>query len=175
MGGTQSLQVDVRVVAATNRNLKAAVASRQFREDLFSRLSVFPIEIPPLRERQGDIDILARHFVDRFCRDLKKRVTLSAEAIEELRRYEWPGNVRELQNCIERAVILVEDDTIRPRHLSLSFRKAAPSPPDALDLSGTFADATRRAVAEVERRKILLALEEADGQKPGAADLLQIS
>ena len=113
VGGTQSLQVDVRVVAATNRNLKAAVASRQFREDLFFRLSVFPIDIPPLRERQGDIDILARCFVDRFCRDLKKRLALSPEAVDELRRYKWPGNVRELQNCIERAVILADGDTIR--------------------------------------------------------------
>jgi DNA-binding NtrC family response regulator len=123
VGGTQSLQVDVRVVAATNRNLKAAVAARQFREDLFFRLSVFPIDIPPLRERQGDIDILARYFVDRFCRELKKRLALSPEAIDELRRYNWPGNVRELQNCIERAVILADGDTIRPRHLNLSFAR----------------------------------------------------
>jgi DNA-binding NtrC family response regulator len=180
VGGTQSLQVDVRVVAATNRNLKAAVASRQFREDLFFRLSVFPIEIPPLRERQGDVDILARCFVDRFCRELKKRLALSPEAIDELRRYNWPGNVRELQNCIERAVILADGDTIRPRHLNLSFREAVappaqPAAADALDISGTLADATRRVVAEVERRKIVLALEEAGGQKPRAADLLQVS
>ena len=179
VGGTQSLQVDVRVVAATNRNLKAAVASRQFREDLFFRLSVFPIDIPPLRERQGDIDILARCFVDRFCRDLKKRLALSPEAVDELRRYKWPGNVRELQNCIERAVILADGDTIRPRHLNLSFREvvAPPAQPAAepLDLSGTLADATRRVVADVERRKILLALDEAGGQKPRAADLLQVS
>jgi DNA-binding NtrC family response regulator len=180
VGGTQSLQVDVRVVAATNRNLKAAVATRQFREDLFFRLSVFPIDIPPLRERQGDIEILARYFVDRFCRDLKKRLALSAEAIDELKRYGWPGNVRELQNCIERAVILADGDTIRPRHLNLSFREtvssiAPPDPVESLDLSGSLADATRRAVAEVERRKILSALEEAGGQKPRAADLLQVS
>jgi len=155
------------------------VASRQFREDLFFRLSVFPIEIPPLRERQGDVDILARCFVDRFCRELKKRLALSPEAIDELRRYNWPGNVRELQNCIERAVILADGDTIRPRHLNLSFREAVapPAQPAAepLDLSGTLADATRRVVAEVERRKILLALDEAGGQKPRAADLLQVS
>src|SRR6186997_869717 len=128
VGGTQSLQVDVRVVAATNRNLKAAVAARQFREDLFFRLSVFPIDIPPLRERQGDIDILARYFVDRFCRELKKRLAMSPEAVDELRRYKWPGNVRELQNCIERAVILADGDTIRPRHLNLSFREVVAPP-----------------------------------------------
>jgi DNA-binding NtrC family response regulator len=181
VGGTQPLQVDVRVVAATNRNLKAAVAARQFREDLYFRLSVFPIDIPPLRERPNDIELLARHFVERFCRDLKKKtLTLSAEAIDELRRYEWPGNVRELQNCIERAAILVDGDTIRPRHLNLSFRDGVaaegPSDPwDSVDLSGSLAEATRRATGEVERRKIQSALKDAAGQKPRAADVLQVS
>ena len=181
VGGTQSLQVDVRLVSATNRNLKTAVAARQFREDLFFRLSVFPIDIPPLRERTGDIEVLARHFVERFCRDLKKRpLAFSPEAVDEMQRYEWPGNVRELQNCIERACILTEGDTIRPRHLNLSFREgiAAEAPPDAweqIDLAGTMADASRRILIEVERRKIVKALQEAGGQKPKAADLLQVS
>src|SRR3989441_3640845 len=104
VGGTSSIQVDVRVVAATNRNLKAAVAARQFREDLYFRLSVFPITIPPLRERPDDIPMLAKYFVDRFCRELnKKSLVLSPAAEQELRAYGWPGNVRELQNCIERA------------------------------------------------------------------------
>jgi DNA-binding NtrC family response regulator len=181
VGGTQSLQVDVRVVAATNRNLKTAVAAKQFREDLFFRLSVFPVDIPPLRERAGDVEILARHFIDRFCRELKKKpLALSPEAIDELGRYSWPGNVRELQNCIERAVILTEGDVIRPRHLNLSFRDAIatgapPDPWDEIDLSGTLADASRRVLGEVERRKILQALKDAVGQKPRAADLLQLS
>jgi DNA-binding NtrC family response regulator len=181
VGGTQPLQVDVRVVAATNRNLKAAVAARQFREDLYFRLSVFPIDIPPLRERPGDIEVLARHFVDKFCRDLKKKaLMLSAEAVDELQRYRWPGNVRELQNCIERAAILVDGDTIRPRHLNLSFRDAvaleAPVDPwEQVDLSGSLADVMRRATVEVERRKIQASLKEAAGQKPRAADLLQVS
>jgi DNA-binding NtrC family response regulator len=181
VGGTQPIQVDVRVIAATNRNLKAAIAARQFREDLYFRLSVFPIEIPPLRERPSDIELLARHFVDRFCRDLKKKMLmLSAEAVDELQRYRWPGNVRELQNCIERAVILVDGDTIRPRHLSLSFLDAvtveAPADPwEQMDLSGSLADVTRRAIVEVERRKIQASLKEAGGQKPRAADLLHVS
>src|SRR6187549_591597 len=94
IGGTAPLQVDVRVVAATNRNLKAAVAARQYREDLYFRLSVFPITIPPLRERPDDIPTLTRYFVERFCRDLNKRpLALSPAAEEELRRYPWPGNV----------------------------------------------------------------------------------
>jgi DNA-binding NtrC family response regulator len=186
VGGTAPLQVDVRVVAATNRNLKAAVAMRQYREDLYFRLSVFPITIPPLRERQHDIPMLAGYFIDRFCRDLnKKPLVLAQSAIDALLTYSWPGNVRELQNCIERAVILTEGDTIHARHLNLSFRDvplltaAAPEPPSAaaaaaFDLSGTLAEATRRAVLEVERRKIEQTLKEAAGDRNRAAELLQI-
>jgi DNA-binding NtrC family response regulator len=181
VGGTQSLHVDVRVVAATNRNLKQRVAERQFREDLFFRLSVFPIQIPPLRERSNDVLILARHFVDRFCRDLnKKPLALSPAAVDELQSYSWPGNVRELQNCIERSVILSEGDTIHPRNLNLSFRQApatpvVTSPWESIDLSGTLGDALRRVIAEVERRKIEQALRDAAGNKQRAAEALQIS
>ncbi len=184
VGGTVPLQVDVRVVAATNRNLKAAVAARQYREDLFFRLSVFPIVIPPLRERPEDISTLARYFIDRFCRDLNKRpLVLSPSAEDDLRQYAWPGNVRELQNCIERAAILTEGDTIHPRHLNLSFRMpvaVAPTDEDAspwskIDLSGSLGDASRRVLAEVERRKIEQALKEAAGNRGRAAEILQIS
>jgi DNA-binding NtrC family response regulator len=203
VGGTQSLQVDVRVVAATNRNLKARVADRQFREDLYFRLSVFPVQIPPLRERTDDVLRLARHFVERICRDVnKKTLMLSEAAVEELCSYSWPGNVRELQNCIERAVILTEGDTIQPRHLSLSFRQPGPpltpgmmngaaaptlavgapaqaggassSPWDQIDLSGTMSEALRRIGTEVERRKIEQALKDARGSRMAAADALQL-
>ena len=182
VGGTVPLQVDVRVVAATNRNLKAAVSARQFREDLYFRLSVFPITIPPLRERPADIPMLAKYFIERFCRDLKKTsLTLAPSAVEELGAYRWPGNVRELQNCIERAVILTEGETIHARHLNLSFRDPQPpapannSPWDELDLSGTLSEASRRILAEVERRKIEQALKEAAGNRNRAAELLQVS
>ena len=181
VGGTQSLHVDVRVVAATNRNLKQRVAERQFREDLYFRLSVFPIQIPPLRERTHDVVILARHFVDRFCRDLnKKLLTLAPAALDELEAYAWPGNVRELQNCIERAVILSDGDTIHARHLNLSFRQAVAAPPvaspwEGIDLSGTMMDAVRRVTAEVERRKVEQALQDTAGNKQRAAEMLQIS
>src|SRR6185369_17746699 len=133
------------------RHLKAAVAARQYREDLFFRLSVFPIVIPPLRERARDIITLARYFIDRFCRELNKPpLGLSPSAEQELLAYPWPGNVRELQNCIERAAILTEGDTILPRHLNLSFRgpsQLAPmsneeSPWSKIDLSGSLADAS---------------------------------
>ncbi|HWV94587.1 MAG TPA: sigma-54 dependent transcriptional regulator [Vicinamibacterales bacterium] len=180
VGGTQSLHVDARVVAATNRNLKQRVNERQFREDLYFRLSVFPIEIPPLRERGDDVLILARHFVDKFCKDLnKKLLMLAPTALNDLKAYPWPGNVRELQNCIERAVILADGDAIHQRHLNLSFR-SAPSgqvqtdPWDQIDLSGTMTDAIRRVSGEVERRKIEIALQEYGGNKAQAAHALQL-
>jgi DNA-binding NtrC family response regulator len=182
LGGTVSLQVDVRVVAATNRNLKAAVAARQFREDLYFRLSVFPITIPPLRERPDDIPMLSKYFIERFCRDLnKKPMALAPSAVQDLRDYAWPGNVRELQNCIERAVILTEGDTIHARHLNLSFRDTVPAASvedgawNQIDLSGTLAEASRRVLAEVERRKMEQALKDAGGNKGRAADVLQVS
>src|SRR5438034_4255852 len=182
VGGTSVIHVDVRVVAATNRNLKAAVAARQYREDLYFRLSVFPITIPPLRERPDDIPMLAKYFIERYCRDLnKKPMILAPSALEELIAHRWPGNVRELQNCIERAAILTEGETIHARHLSLSFREAPPSPAaeaDAwskIDLTGTLADATRRVVSDAERRKIEQTLGEAGGNRGRAAELLQVS
>jgi DNA-binding NtrC family response regulator len=196
VGGTSSLHVDVRVVAATNRQLKARVAARQFREDLYFRLSVFPITIPPLRERGPDIPMLARHFVEKFCRDMTKpALLLSPAALDELRNYPWPGNVRELQNCIERAVILCEGDTIQPRHLNLSFRDTAETPPSQpvpaaaaapppaanghplahIDLSGTMMEAVKRVTAVVERVKLEAALKNAKGNKERAAEALQVS
>jgi DNA-binding NtrC family response regulator len=180
VGGTATVHVDVRLVAATNRGLKAAVAARRFRDDLYFRLSVFPITVPPLRERPGDIPILARYFVERFCRDLKKKpLLLSPEAVEHLQAYRWPGNVRELQNCIERAVILSDGDAILPRHLNLSFAEPAgpeapPSPWEQIDLSGTLNESNRRVLAEAEKRKIAQVLAEADSNKGRAAELLGI-
>ncbi len=181
VGGTALLHVDVRLVAATNRPLRAAVAARRFREDLFFRLSVFPVTVPPLRDRGGDIPVLARYFVERFCRELnKKPLVLSPPALDSLQTYRWPGNVRELQNCIERSVILADGDTILPRHLNLSFLnvtpdEAPPNPWDDLDMSGSLGDVSRRAVRVAERLKIQEVLGEAEGNKGRAAELLQIS
>jgi DNA-binding NtrC family response regulator len=181
VGGTALVTVDVRLVAATNKGLRAAVAARRFREDLFFRLSVFPITVPPLRERGGDIPVLARYFVDRFCRDLKKKLlTLSPGALEQLQTYRWPGNVRELQNCIERAVILADGDTILPRHLNLSFVQTSPetepvNPWAHVDMTGSLTEVTKRVTVEVERLKIEETLREAEGNKGRAAELLQVS
>ena len=184
VGGTTPIQVDVRVVAATNRNLRAAVAARQYREDLYFRLSVFPITIPPLRERPTDIPMLARHFIDRFCRDLnKKPMAIAPPAVDEILAYPWPGNVRELQNCMERAVILTAGDTIHARHLHLTPPAATTPPPpaeardvwDAVDMSGALTDVTRRVVATIEKRKIEQVLRDMDGDRARTADALQVS
>jgi transcriptional regulator with GAF, ATPase, and Fis domain len=111
VGGTQSIQVDVRVVAATNRDLEAAIANGTFREDLFYRLNVFPIQMPPLRERKDDILTLLEYFVQRFGRKLGKTFSkIDKRTVELFRSYDWPGNVRELQNVVERSVIVSPDD-----------------------------------------------------------------
>jgi two-component system response regulator HydG len=180
VGGTALLHVDVRIIAATNKGLRASVAAKQFREDLYFRLSVFPITIPPLRDRPDDIPILARHFVERFCRDMKKKaVMLSPSAIDEMQKYPWPGNVRELQNSMERAVILADGD-IHARHLNLSFHaplQAAevPNAWSGFDFSGSLTDVSRRAQGEAEKRKIEQTITEAGGNKGRASELLGVS
>ena len=177
LGGNSSIQVDVRIVAATNRMMRQAVAARQFREDLYFRLSVFPVMIPPLRERKEDIPKLAHHFVDRVTRDVGKKMTLSPDALAVLVAHAWPGNVRELQNAIERAVILADGDQLLPRHLSLApvqGQSANEDPWDMLDWSGTLADVSARFAAEAEKRKIAMAMKQANNDKGRAADLLQI-
>lgn len=186
VGGNTPVTVDVRVVAATNRNLRAAVAARRFREDLFFRLSVFPLTVPPLRERATDIPVLARYFVDRFCRDQKKRaLALAPTAVEALTKHTWPGNVRELQNCLERSVIMAEGDTIHTAHLQLpddtpahgatdAATPTAPDPWDAIDYSGSLADVSRRALEEVERRAVSRALLQSGGDRGRAAEMLQV-
>ncbi len=176
LGGNASIQVDVRIVAATNRMLRQAVASRQFREDLYFRLSVFPVTVPPLRDRKEDIPKLAHHFVERVARDVGKKVTISPEALAMLVEHTWPGNVRELQNAMERAVILADGDRLLPRHLNLMTQMGATADPwEMLDWSGTLADVTARFTAEAEKRKLMLALKQASGDKGRAADLLQIN
>ena len=179
VGGNVALQVDVRIVAATNRNLKVAIGARQFREDLYFRLSVFPVDIPPLRERKGDIEILTRHFIDRYRKELNKPpLMLLSQSLAALQAYGWPGNVRELQNCIERAVLLADSDALHPRHFNLSETATSPTAPaasspwDEVDLSGTMADASRRVLIEVERRKIAQALRDSGGNRQKAADAL---
>jgi transcriptional regulator with PAS, ATPase and Fis domain len=113
VGGTQTIRAHVRVIAATNRDLKAAMTSGTFRSDLFYRLQVFPIEIPPLRERKEDIPLLVEYFIDRYASKMGKRIrSIKQASLELLRSYSWPGNIRELQNIIERAVIVSENEVL---------------------------------------------------------------
>lgn len=180
VGGTQPLKVDVRLVAATNRDLRARVAAKEFREDLYFRLSVFPILIPPLRERPADVPLLTQVFLERCRQTLQKpTLRLSPAAEDQLLSHDWPGNVRELQNCIERAVILCDGPEILPPHLDLAsgHLPAAPAadPWAAVDLSGSLAEVSRRVLTEVERRKILDALHEAGNDTGRVADVLLIS
>src|SRR2546427_5058512 len=127
VGGTQLVEIDVRILAATNKDLRDAVAAKSFREDLFFRVAAVPITIPPLRERGDDVLMLAEHFLERFRREFRKpNLKLSGNASAALRSYAWPGNVRELQNTIERAAILSDSETIDAENLQLP----APRPPD---------------------------------------------
>jgi DNA-binding NtrC family response regulator len=165
VGGGQPIEVDVRIICATNRNLADDVRERRFREDLFFRINVFPVTIPPLRERKDDIDALADFFLQKFARDLKKpSLRLAPEARAALHAYDWPGNIRELQNALERAAILCDGHTIVARDLGI-----APTG-EALDLSGTLADAIR----SVEKMKIADALRRT-ASRAEAAELLGIA
>jgi DNA-binding NtrC family response regulator len=177
IGGRSPIPVDVRVVAATNRDLRSASEAGEFRRDLFFRLAVFPIEIPPLRERAGDIELLARHFAAQLGRETRGReAALSEASINALRAHQWPGNVRELENAIERACILADSTMLEPHDLGLGVSdRDAPGAWSALDLSGTLSEAAERAVSLVERRKIKEALVAAGGNKTRAAEALGVS
>jgi DNA-binding NtrC family response regulator len=177
VGGVQTLSVDLRVVAATNRDLKAEVAAKTFREDLYFRLSVLPIEIPPLRRRRRDILPLAEAFLERYARELNRSgLTFSEEARQALLEHSWPGNVRELQNCIERAAIFCDRTEVGPQHLRLTEAfDGGPRLEDVLDLSGTLSEVSRRAAARAEEEAVRIALREAEGDRNRAAERLGIS
>jgi DNA-binding NtrC family response regulator len=178
IGGLETISVDTRVVAATNRNLQEMVERREFREDLFFRLSVIPIQIPPLRERISDVRVLAHFFVEKFAKELHRQgLQLSPEAAKTLEEYSWPGNVRELQNTIERAVILSDGKTIQPKDLNFAFqeRKRTDNFVQFLDLTGTLNDVSGRASRAAERVKIKQALELSNWNKTQAAEILAVS
>jgi formate hydrogenlyase transcriptional activator len=137
LGGHERVRVDVRVVAATNRDLAAAVADGGFREDLFYRLNVFPLEMPPLRERREDVPVLAEYFIGRYARQIGKTFRrIGPGTLDRLQSYPWPGNVRELQNVIERSVIVADGDEFR---LDESWVTSIPRFENAFGLSGTLA------------------------------------
>jgi|UniRef100_A0A7C3WST6 DNA-binding NtrC family response regulator len=177
IGGVKTIRVDIRVIAATNQDLETLVSQGRFREDLFYRLNVIPIRVPPLRERPSDIPLLAAHFLQEFSRKKKKPLKrLSPGALDLLQRYPWPGNVRELENLMERLVILCEGDTVQAGDLPERFRSgwptAAGSVPADFPEHGVH---LTEAVQNYERRLILMALEKSNWVKSRAAQLLHLN
>jgi transcriptional regulator with GAF, ATPase, and Fis domain len=161
VGGTQPIRVNVRILAATNRDLKKAIAAGTFREDLFYRFNVFPIHVPPLRERKEDIPMLVEYFIDRFARKAGKDIrSIDKQSLEFLESYSWPGNIRELQNVVERSVVLCDTDTLRIDKSWLSVGdSASPVRAESLSLASK--------IHEQEREFIERALAEAEGKVSG--------
>jgi two-component system nitrogen regulation response regulator NtrX len=172
VGGTQRIRVDVRVLAATNKDLLAEIRAGQFREDLFFRLNVIPIDVPPLRERVEDIPLLADHFMALLAQEYGRRPKRFApEALARLQNYPWPGNVRELRNTVERAIIMSADDVLTARDLSFLGQDGSPTAPEpAVVAAGTLSEARDR----FEREYILRALAAAQGNMSKTADALGV-
>jgi len=171
VGGTRSIQTNVRVIAATNRNLQAAIAAGTFRSDLFYRLNVFPLEMPPLRERREDIPVLVEYFVDHCARKVKKNIQgITKESLDLLRSYPWPGNIRELQNVIERSVIMCETENFSVDETWLAQQPVASEAKSQSSFS--------QKLASQEKEMIESALRESEGRvfgPSGAAAKLAIS
>jgi Nif-specific regulatory protein len=169
VGGTETIKADVRVIAATNRDLDALIDTGGFRRDLYYRLNVFPIHIPPLRERRTDILLLADHFVEKYSKKNNKAIKrISTPAIDMLMAYHWPGNVRELENCIERAVLMSSDDVIHGHHLPPTLQTA--------EASGTTLRGTLQETLDgVEKELITEALKSARGNRAKAARTLGLT
>ena len=164
VGGNRTIEVDVRIISATNRNLEQMVREGRFREDLFYRLRVIKIEVPPLRERREDIPAMVQAFIMKFSAMHGKKVTgMSTEALEMILAYKWPGNVRELVNCVESAVVMCRGDTIGPEDL-----------PDYLSMPAHGAEGGEGLLAELERKAIAEVMSETDGDKTAAAKRLGI-
>jgi transcriptional regulator with PAS, ATPase and Fis domain len=176
VGSNKTREVDIRIVAATNQDLVKAVAENRFREDLFYRLNVIPITLPPLRERRGDVPLLIQHFLKRFNQENRKELSgFSPQALDLLGRYRWPGNIRELENLIERLVILKGAGMIQPDDLPPNFRNERP-PVFFEGLSFTeegisFRDLVQSFESELIRRALL----QSGGNKNKAAQLLKLN
>ncbi len=172
VGGSRYCNVDVRVITATNRNLEEEVKKGSFREDLFYRIHVFPVTLPPLRERREDIPLLAVHFIERFAKKIKRSARLTPQALDLLSRYDWPGNVRELENEMERALTLAgKEKEIREEHLSEKIRPSSEKGPVIDETGGTLSEVTER----IEQRMILEALGNTKGNRSEAARRLGIT
>lgn len=176
VGGTEDIEVDVRMMAATNKDLTQLIQRGSFREDLYYRLNVIPVELPPLRERREDIQVLATNFLGFYAAKAgRSAMEISPEAMQVLMAYSWPGNVRELENAIERAVALAATDEVQVENLPPSVRQPAPPsplprwevPPEGLDME--------QVVANIEKALMKDALEKAGGIQTRAAQLLGIN
>lgn len=170
IGGTNLIKVNIRIIAASNKDLEAGVTDKTFREDLYYRLSVFPITIPPLRERKNDIPALVEHFISKYSAEMKiaqKKIT--SDALNTLKSYSWKGNVRELENVIERSLILCEGDTITQEHLRFN------APLQDIPLDGTLDETAKAALKIAESQRIKIALQDTGGNKSRAAELLKVS
>jgi two-component system response regulator PilR (NtrC family) len=175
VGAHEEIEVDARVICATNRDLKAMVAAGTFREDLFYRVSVIPVELPPLRERREDIPDLVGHFVQKFCAQTGRALAVTPKAMELLERYDFPGNVRELEHTIERAVALERTNAIQPERLPEQITQYSPARvADSLDLPDAGLNLAAH-LDQLEKTYLLEALRRTGGNQTRAAELLQLS
>src|SRR5207249_3701941 len=176
VGGTETIEVDVRVIAATNRPLLQMVREGKFREDLYYRLHVVKMDLPPLHERSEDIPLLATHFTQKYARPGAGPKQIAPEAMEVLLRYRWPGNVRELENAIERACVTSRDEFIRPENLPPDIvRPASPKFPIPIDLSRPLAEQLAELTAAFEERYLRRALRKAHGHIGKTAGITGLS
>jgi DNA-binding NtrC family response regulator len=176
VGGTDSIEVDVRVIAATNRSLLRLVQDQQFREDLYYRLNVVKIDLPPLRERPEDIPLLAVHFAEKYARPDETPKQVAPEAMEALLAYHWPGNIRELENAIERACVISLGGAIGPENLPPQVLQREPArAPISIDLNLSLPETLRRIHAEIEREYIRKALEQSRGNVSRCAQICGLS
>jgi two-component system, NtrC family, response regulator AtoC len=176
VGGGKPIKIDVRVVAATNKDVEKAVVNKLFREDLFYRLNVFPITIPPLRERREDIPALAQNFLNKYSAEVRKGpLAISDEAMEILMKSPWKGNVRELENVVERAVIYADGGVIRAQDLGISESSILDALAEHVPMDGPLQDVAAAATRIAESRRIRQVLKQTGGNKSRAAEVLQVS
>jgi Nif-specific regulatory protein len=175
VGGSRPISVDVRIIAATNANLEEAVRARRFREDLYYRLHVVPIVLPPLRERKEDIPLLLGHFLQRFNGENHKHLKISSAAMDLIVGYDWPGNVRELENCVERMVVMARRDIIAPEEVPLPVSIHRPAAFVRPPLAGSEVATLPREIADIERERLIEALQRCGGVQTRAATLLGIT
>ncbi len=176
VGGNKQIKIDVRIIAATNKNIEKAVEEKLFRDDLYYRLNVFPITIPPLRDRREDIKMLSQHFLNKFSAEVRKGpLLISDDAMDILTKYRWKGNVRELENVMERAVIHADGGTIRSQDLGISESNIRETLAENVPMDGPLQSVAEAAIRIAESRRIRQVLRQTNGNKTRAAEILQVS